>query len=57
MNIKKKNRSNAILIAALFLGLAAPFGIFYCLQNGLEMWAAVCFGLLSASMGLIAWKG
>lgn len=54
---KKKNRSVIILSAALLLGLAMPFGIYSSMQNGQNVPAAVCFGLLAFAMGLIAWKG
>lgn len=56
-NHAKKNHSGAILLTALLLGLAMPFGIFFSLQNGQDAPAAVCFVLLAIAMGLIAWKG
>jgi hypothetical protein len=53
----KKKGVSPILWAALLLGLLMPVGAYYALQNGLTTLAVICFALLSAAMGLTAWKG
>ncbi|MCE5209036.1 MAG: hypothetical protein LLG42_12100 [Chloroflexi bacterium] len=55
--LHKKKHTSTILLIALLLGVIMPFGVYFSLQNGRDVMAAVCFGLLAFAMGLIAWKG
>ena len=59
MNAKPNGNGKRFRIQGLALGMAlsTPFGLFWALQNGLVVVAAVLFGLLAAAMLLTLWKG
>lgn len=42
---------------ALFIALAAPFGIFVAMRGGQLLLAALFFALLALAMALTIWKG
>jgi hypothetical protein len=42
---------------SLGMALLAPFALFWALENNLSILAALCFGLIALSMGLVIWKG
>jgi hypothetical protein len=53
----RKKYRYALQVAALILGVLAPFGIYASLTLGLGWLAALPFGMLVAAMLLIAWTG
>jgi hypothetical protein len=42
---------------SLSMALLAPFALFWALENNLSILAALCFGLIALSMGLVILKG
>jgi hypothetical protein len=53
----RKKYRYALQVAALILGVLAPFGIYAALNGGAGWLAALLFGLLAVAMLLTAWAG
>lgn len=61
MNLKKlaqaKKDRLPLQTASLGFALLAPFALFWALENNLVVLAALCFGLIVLSMGIVILKG
>lgn len=53
---RKKHRF-ALQAAALILGVAAPFAVYYALAAGVIWLAVLCFGVLALAMLITTWAG
>ena len=48
-----KARIRLMLLVGLIL---LPFGLYLALERGQVGWAVVCFALICAAMGVVAWR-